>query len=262
MSKGLKIALSIIIPVVVIAVVLVVVFVPKRVVEKVPEALHLVVATDATWPPMEFVDENTKEIIGFDIDLFNAVAEAGGFTIEFQNTAWDGIFAGLAAGKYDAIISSVTITDERKKEMDFSQPYINAGQILVVPEEMRGVSELADMEGMVVGAQIGTTGSFEIEDVLGTKSLKTYDEIGFAFEDLAVGRIDGVVADTPVAADYALQNESYKGKLKIVGEPFTDEYYGICVQKGDAEVLEAINAGLDKVLGTSIYENIEKKWLR
>ena len=224
--------------------------------------LHLVVATDATWPPMEYVDESSKDIIGFDIDLFKAVADAGGFTVEFKNTAWDGIFAGLAGGKYDAIISSVTITDERKKEMDFSQPYINAGQILVVPNDMKGVTVLADMDGMAVGAQIGTTGSFEIENILGMKSLKTYDEIGLAFEDLVVGRIDGVVADTPVAADFALQNDSYKGKLKIVGEPFTEEYYGICVQKGNTEVLDAINAGLDKVLGTSTYENIEKKWLR
>jgi polar amino acid transport system substrate-binding protein len=223
--------------------------------------LHLVVATDATWPPMEYVDENSKEIIGFDIDLMTAIADAGGFTVEFKNTAWDGIFAGLAAGKYDAIISSVTITDERKKEMDFSQPYINAGQILVVPSSMKGVSELADMEGMTVAAQIGTTGSFEIEKVAGV-DLKTYDEIGLAFEDLVNGRIDGVVADTPVAADFALQSESYKGKLKIVGDPFTEEYYGVCIQKGNTEVLDAVNAGLDKVLGTAKYENIEKKWLR
>lgn len=223
--------------------------------------LHLVIATDATWPPMEYVDEKSKEVIGFDIDLMKAVADAGGFTVEFKNTAWDGIFAGLAAGKYDAIISSVTITDERKKEMDFSKAYINAGQILVVPSSMRGVSVLADMDGMTVGAQIGTTGSFEVEKVKGV-DLKTYDEIGLAFEDLVVGRIDGVVADTPVAADFALQSESYKGKLKIVGDPFTEEYYGVCVQKGNTEVLDAVNAGLDKVLGTAKYENIEKKWLR
>lgn len=223
--------------------------------------LHLVVATDATWPPMEYVDENSKEIIGFDIDLMNAVADAGGFTVEFKNTAWDGIFAGLAAGKYDAIISSVTITDERKKEMDFSKAYINAGQILVVQSSLKGVSVLADMEGMTVAAQIGTTGSFEIEKVEGV-GIKTYDEIGLAFEDLVNGRIDGVVADTPVAADFALQSESYKGKLKIVGDPFTEEYYGVCIQKGNTEVLDAVNAGLDKVLGTAKYENIEKKWLR
>jgi polar amino acid transport system substrate-binding protein len=223
--------------------------------------LHLVVATDATWPPMEYIDENTKDIIGFDIDLFKEVAKAGGFTVEFKNTAWDGIFAGLAADKYDAIISSVTITEERKEQMDFSKPYINAGQILIVPNATKGVTELSDMKGMTVAAQIGTTGSFEIEKVEGV-GLKTYDEIGLAFEDLINGRIDGVVADTPVAANFALQSESYKGKLKIVGEPFTEEYYGICIRKGNTQVLDAVNAGLDGVLGTTTYKNIEKKWLR
>jgi polar amino acid transport system substrate-binding protein len=223
--------------------------------------MHFVVATDATWPPMEYVDESTKEIIGFDIDLVKAVADAGGFTVEFKNTAWDGIFAGLAAGKYDAIISSVTITEERKKEMDFSQPYINAGQVLVVPSDMRRVSELSDMVGMTAGAQIGTTGSFEIEKVEGV-GLKTYDEIGLAFEDLVNGRIDGVVADTPVAANFALLNEFYKGKLKIVGEPFTEEYYGVVFRKGNTEVLEAFDAGLDKVLGSAKYKEIERKWLK
>jgi polar amino acid transport system substrate-binding protein len=227
----------------------------------VEDGMRLVVATDATWPPMEYIDESSKEVIGFDIDLMKAVADAGGFAVEFKNTAWDGIFAGLAAGKYDAIISSVTITEERKKEMDFSQPYINAGQVLVVPESMRGVSELSDMVGMTAGAQIGTTGSFEIEKVEGV-GLKTYDEIGLAFEDLVNGRIDGVVADTPVAALFALLNETYKDKLKIVGEPFTEEYYGVVVRKGNTEVLDAVNAGLDKVLGTAKYREIERKWLR
>ncbi len=224
-------------------------------------ALHLVVATDATWPPMEFVDEGTKEIIGFDIDFMNEVAKAGGFTVEFKNTAWDGIFAGLAAGKYDAIISSVTITEERKKEMDFSDSYINAGQVLIVQKETSGVTVLADLKGKTVGAQIGTTGSFEVEKVSGV-TLKTYDEIGLAFEDLVNGRLEGVVADTPVAADFALQNESYKGKLKIVGESFTEEYYGIAVQKGNTEALEAINRGIAKVVGTATFERLEKKWLR
>lgn len=223
--------------------------------------LHIVIATDATWPPMEYVDESTKDIVGFDIDLMAAIAKEGGFSYEFKNTAWDGIFAGLAAGKYDAVMSSVTITEERKKAMDFSNPYINAGQILVVPKSTSGVSKLTDLKGKTVAAQIGTTGSFEIEKVEGVK-VKTYDEIGLAFEDLVNGRVDGVVADTPVAADFALQSESYKGKLKIVGEPFTDEYYGVAVQKGNQEVLDAVNRGIDKVAGTSTYERIEKKWLR
>ena len=95
----------------------------------------IVIASDATFPPMEMVDEN-KNIVGLDMDLMNLAAKAGGFTVEFKNTAWDGIFAGLDNGKYDAVMSSVTITDERKKTMDFSIPYFNAGQILVGRKRM------------------------------------------------------------------------------------------------------------------------------
>jgi polar amino acid transport system substrate-binding protein len=220
----------------------------------------IVIATDATWPPMEMVDES-KNIVGFDIDLMNAAAKAGGFEVEFKNTAWDGIFAGLEGGKYDAVMSSVTITDERKQTMDFSIPYINAGQILVVKKEVSGVEKLADLAGKTVGAQIGTTGAFEIDKV-STLKKKEYDEIGLAIADLANGRIDAVVCDTPVAAQYALQNDEYKGTLKIVGEPFTDEYYGVAVKKGNKKVLDTINKGLKKVLDAGDNKAIEDKWLR
>jgi polar amino acid transport system substrate-binding protein len=224
------------------------------------QAAKITIATDATWPPMEMVDES-KEIVGFDIDLMNAAAKAGGFEVEFKNTAWDGIFAGLEAGEYDAVMSSVTITPEREQTMDFSVRYINAGQILVVRQESSGVETLEQLVGKSVGAQIGTTGSFAIEKVQGVV-LKTYDEIGLAFEDLINGRIEAVVCDTPVAAQYALQNETYKGKLKIVGKAFTDEFYGVAVKKGNTKVLETINKGLNKVLKTDTYAQIEAKWLR
>ena len=224
------------------------------------EPEKIVIATDATWPPMEMVNES-KEIVGFDIDLMNAAAKEGKFAVEFRNTAWDGIFAGLEAGEYDAVMSSVTITDERKQTMDFSVPYINAGQILVVRKELEGVELLEQLKGKNVGSQIGTTGAFEVEKAAGV-TLKTYDEIGLAFEDLANGRIEAVVCDTPVAAQFALQNENYKGKLKIVGQPFTEEYYGVAVKKGNSKVLEAINKGLEKVLKTDAYAQIEAKWLR
>jgi polar amino acid transport system substrate-binding protein len=220
----------------------------------------IVIATDATWPPMEMVNES-KQIVGFDIDLMKAAAEAGGFSVEFRNTAWDGIFAGLEAGEYDAVMSSVTITDERKQTMDFSVPYINAGQILVVRKQLTGVDKLDQLRGKNVGAQIGTTGAFEIEKAAGV-TLKTYDEIGLAFEDLANGRIEAVVCDTPVAAQFALQNDNYKGKLKIVGKPFTDEYYGVAVKKGNAKPLELINGGLKKVLDTATYDKIYAAWLK
>ncbi len=222
----------------------------------------VVIATDATWPPMEFVNDD-KEIAGFDIDLMTAAAKAGGFEIEFRNTAWDGIFAGLGNGQYDAVMSAVTITEERKKTMDFSVPYINAGQVLIVGTETAaaGVTTLVDLQGQAVGAQIGTTGAFEIEKVEGVE-LRTYDELGLAIEALALGQIAGVVADTPIAADYVLQNETYAAVLKIVGEPFTEEFYGIAVKKGNSEVLDLINAGLEAVLDTDTYAGIVRTWLR
>ncbi|MCX7028874.1 MAG: basic amino acid ABC transporter substrate-binding protein [Spirochaetes bacterium] len=213
----------------------------------------IVIATD-------MVDES-KNIVGFDIDLMTAAAKAGGFEVEFKNTAWDGIFAGLEGAKYDAVMSSVTITDERKQTMDFSVPYINAGQILVVKSTVTGVEKLADLSGKTVAAQIGTTGAFEIGKYSDVKK-KEYDEIGLAFADLANGRVDAVVCDTPVAAQSALQNDEYKGTLKIVGKPFTDEYYGVAVKKGNKKILDPINKGLQKVLDSGENKTIEAKWLR
>jgi polar amino acid transport system substrate-binding protein len=220
----------------------------------------VVVATDATWPPMEMVDTN-KNIVGYDIDFMDAVAKEAGFKAVFKNTAWDGIFSGLAGGKYDAIISSVIITEERKEKYDLSDPYFNAGQILVVPKTLKGVSILADLKGKKLGAQIATTGAIEIKKVKGVE-LKNYDEIGLAFEDMAVGRISGVVCDAPVAADYALQKAEYKKNFKIVGEPFTEKFYGVVVQKGNKELLDLINRGIRAVRKKGIDKQLEEKWLR
>lgn len=223
-------------------------------------ARKIVVATDATWPPMEMVDAN-KHIVGFDIDFMNAVAKEAGLSVTYKNTAWDGIFAGLASGQYDAIISSVTITDERKKNFDFSDPYINIGQIIVVPKTDRTTRKLADLKGKKAGAQIGTTGAFEIKKNAGVE-LKTYDEIGLAFEDMAAGRIMAVVCDEPTAAHYALQKQEYKAKFKIVGEPFTHEGYGITVKKGNQELVALFNKGIKAVRAKKLDEKLRKKWLR
>jgi polar amino acid transport system substrate-binding protein len=224
-----------------------------------PKKTKLVVAADATWPPMEYLDEN-KNIVGFGPDMLKAISEETGVEIEVKNTAWDGIFAGLAAGSYDAISSSVTITEERKATMDFSEPYTNAGQVLVVQKKTAGVTTLDDLKGKSVGAQIGTTGAIEIAKHTDIK-LASYDEVGLAFEDLAIGRIDGVVSDSPIAANFALQNEKFKDKLMIVGKPFTDEWLGLAVKKGDAETLAILNDGLAKIKANGKLDAIAKKWL-
>jgi polar amino acid transport system substrate-binding protein len=224
------------------------------------DADTIVFATDATWPPMEYIDEK-GDLVGFDIDLLNAMAEAGDFEIEIRNTAWDGIFAGLKNGAYDAVCSSVTITEERKAEMAFTDPYINAGQILIVKKDMTGIFSLDDMSGMKVGVQNGTTGDFALDsfpDVV----RKAYDEVGFAVEDLMNGNVDGVVCDSIVASDFVLSNAAYAGKLQIVGEPFTDEFFGIAVQKDNTELLAKLNASLNAVRESGKLDELINKWLR
>ncbi|MHB1355114.1 MAG: basic amino acid ABC transporter substrate-binding protein [Anaerolineae bacterium] len=219
-----------------------------------------ILASDATFPPMEMVDAN-KQIVGFDIDLINAIAKAMGFEVEIINTAWDGIFAGLENGDYDAILSSVSITEERQQTYDFSDPYINAGQSVVVRVDETAIQSDQDLPGKNVGAQIATTGALAVGEIEGV-ILKEYDTIDLAFLDLMNGAVDAVVVDTPVAAQYVLTSETFKGKFIIVGEPFTDEYYGLVVRKGkSAELLQLFNEGLQKIKDDGTYDNIYAKWI-
>jgi polar amino acid transport system substrate-binding protein len=152
----------------------------------------------------------------------------------------------------------VTITDERKAKYDFTSPYINIGQILVVPKAEKG-TKISDLKGKKLGAQIGTTGAMEIKKVAGVE-LKTYDEVGLAFEDMAAGRIAGVVCDEPTAITYALQKKEYNTKLKVVGKPFTTEAYGIVVKKGNKDLVALLNKGIAGVQKKKIDQQLKKKW--
>lgn len=218
----------------------------------------IVFATDATWPPMEFVNDQ-KQLVGYSIDFMTAAGKEAGFTPVFKNTAWDGIFAGLAANKYDAIVSSVSITEERKKAMDFSEPYYTVRQALIVPKASTAKS-LADLKDQKVGGQIGTTGFFAIKAAVGVVP-KSYDEVGLAMEDLNVGRIAAVVCDDPVAVNYALNN--YKDTLKIAAviETGAAENYGVAAKKGNTTTLALINKGILAVKAKGIDKELIQKWM-
>lgn len=212
------------------------------------------VATDATWPPFEYVND-AHEIVGFDIDLMNAIADKENLDIEFVNVAWDPLLAGMAQGTYDAAISSITIREDRKKDMLFSNPYYGAGQIVVVQKSNNTITGKDDLTGKV-GAQLGTTGAMEVEKITGA-TLVNYDDIGLAFQALMNGQITAVICDNPVAMQYVVTNPD---ELKIAGDVFTDEFYGIAVAKGKTDLLNKINAGLEKVLDEGIVRTLEAKW--
>jgi len=223
-----------------------------------PTTAKVRIATDATWPPFESVNEQTKDIEGFDIDLMTAIAERAGLEIEFVNVAWDPLLAGMAQCQYDAAISAMTITEERKEQFLFSDPYFYAGQIVTVHIDNTEIASKYDLSGKVIGAQIGTTGSFEVEKI-GGATLKTYDDIGLAMQDLMNRQIDAVVADNPLALGYVGENPD---KLKTVGEVFTDENYGIAVCKTNTDLVEKINAGLKAVKDEGLIEQFVEKWLK
>lgn len=215
------------------------------------------VATDATWPPFEYVDEATKDIVGYDIDLLNAIGEKAGLEIEFINLPFDSVLAGVSTCQYDAAISAITITEDRKKSMLFSDPYINAGQIVVVQTSNTEVGGKDDLVGMTIGAQLGTTGEIEAKAIADT-TVKPYDSIDLAFLDLQNGQIDAVIADYPTAFGFIATSPD---KIKAVGEVFTDESYGIAVCNTKADLVDKINAGLKAVIEEGTLAELETKWL-
>ncbi len=217
---------------------------------------EIVVATDATWPPFEYKDDANK-IVGFDIDLLNAIAAKEGLTVKYTDVAFDPLLAGMASGTWDAAISSITIKPERAANMLFSDPYYVAGQMIVVLKSNTTITGASSLAGKKLGAQLGTTGESYIKDEVKTEP-KSYNQIGLAIQDLLNGQIDAVICDTPIAEGYVKKNPD---KLKIVGDALTTESYGIAVAKGKDDLLAKINSGLKKVKEDGTMDSLVAKWL-
>ncbi|MBN1202848.1 MAG: basic amino acid ABC transporter substrate-binding protein [Anaerolineae bacterium] len=217
----------------------------------------VMVGTNAEYPPFESVDEDGN-IVGFDVDLVTAIAEKAGFDFELVNTRWDGIFTALASGEFDAVCSAATITEEREEIVDFSNPYFNAGQTIAVREaDAANVSSPEDLPGLRVGVQNGTTGDIAASEIEGVEVVR-YDEITLAFQALGAGDIDAIVNDGPVSAEIISSNPELG--VVLVGDPFTDELYGIAVQPDMPELLDAINNALAEVIADGTYAEIHMKW--
>lgn len=221
------------------------------------EAMKVRVVMDATWPPFESVDEATKNIVGFDVDLMNAIAKEANLQVEYNNVPWDSLLAGMAQCQYDASISAMTITPERAQQFAFSDPYFAAGQIVTVKKDNTDITGKDSLSGKTVGVQLGTTGDIEAQKMKGV-TVKNYDDIGLAFQDLMNGQIDAVIADNPLALGYVGKNTD---KLKTVGDVFTNESYGIAICKTNTELLARINAGLAAVKKAGVIDQLTQKWI-
>ena len=186
----------------------------------------------------------------------NAIAEKAGLDIVYKNVAWDPLLAGMADCQYDMAISAMTITADRAEQFSFSDPYINAGQIVAVKLDNETINGPEDLVGKTVGAQIGTTGSLEIEAIADT-TLKVYDTYELAFLDLVNGQVDAVVADYPLAVSFV---NKYSDTLKVVGEVFTDENFGVAFCKDNNELIAQVNAALAELIDEGFIDELVIKW--
>lgn len=217
----------------------------------------LKVGSDTTSPPMEYIDESTGQIVGFDVDVVNAICAKINCKAEFITTGWDGIFAALQGGQFDLVASGVSITDERKQAMDFSDPYIVNSQAILVRVEDEGLT-LADFEGKThkLAAQANTTDAATAETIVGKDNVMGYDTFNGAILALQNGDVDGVVINGANAAAY---EREFAGSLVAAIHDLQADPLGLVFQKGDERVA-AFNEGLAEIKADGTLDQLMAKY--
>lgn len=217
----------------------------------------LKVGSDTAFAPFEFQDEVSKKYVGFDMDLIEAVAKQMGYQVEIQSMGFDGLIPALEAGNIDAIISAMTITEERGKKVNFTKPYYKSGLSMVVKIDNNTLKTFKDLEGKRIAVQIGTTGSAEAKKIKDAK-IREFNTAPEAFMELKAGGVDAVVNDLPVNEYYIAKAGSKDAK--VVGAPLNSEDYGIATSKKNAELSEKINKALEELKKNGEYEKVYVKW--
>lgn len=211
------------------------------------------IGTDATYPPFESVQDG--ELRGFDIELGNLLGEELGAKVKWVNTSFDGIFPALHSGRFDLVLSAVTITPERLRRFDFSSPYAVAGQIVAVRQDTPEVTGLESLDGKVVGIQLNTTAALVLRRYPGIQ-VKQYPSMDLALQDLVNGNLTAVVGDAPTVRYFITHGFS---RLRTVGELLTEERYGIAMRKG-SELREPLNAALARLRASGRLAELEAKY--
>ena len=213
------------------------------------------IATEGAYPPFNYT-ESSGQLGGFDVDIAKALCAEMKVECEIVAQDWDGILPGLIANKYDAVIASMSITEERKKTVDFTKRYYS-NHLRLVAKNGTNVS-LKALRGKAVGAQRSTIAAQWLEDNLGRKAkIKLYDTQTAAYSDLKSGRLKAIVSDVYPAYDWTVNNPGYS----LVGDKIEiNDSIGIAVRKGDDELREAINKALSAIRDSGRYATINQKY--
>jgi polar amino acid transport system substrate-binding protein len=225
----------------------------------------LTIGSDTTYTPMEFVDTKSNKYIGFDIDLIDAMATHMGLKPDVQKIGFDTIFDSLSNKRFDVVISSVTINDDRKKNFDFV-PYFNAGESLLVAKgNPKHLTKVSDLCGLNVGVQVGTVEKDDLD--AGSKACKAAGKGAInqtilqaqtdVVQLLANGRVDATYQDSPVTDYY---NKINPGQFEVGGSVVNAAPYGITVRKGDTAMLTAMQNAFQAVKADGTYDKLFKTW--
>ena len=217
------------------------------------ESDTLVMATNAEFPPYEYYGGD--EVVGIDAEIAQAIAEELGMTLKIEDMAFDSIIPAVTSGKADFGAAGMTVTEDRKKNVDFTDTYATATQVIIVKED----SDIAgpdDLVGKKIGVQLGTTGDIYAGDIEDAE-VEQYNKGFEAVQALTQGKIDAVVIDGEPAKEFVAQAEG----LKILDEAFTEEEYAIAVAKGNDDLREKINDALAKLKESGKIDEIVAKYI-
>ncbi len=235
--------------------------------------IKLKVATNAEFPPFESLDTSTNEVVGFDIDLMNMIAEKIGAEVTFENMEFDGVVASIPSGTCDVAISGLTINAARSKTVDFSVPYYeDSSQILIVKKDdtiFTGTTKAeldTQLENKRVGVCTGFTGQayaqgdeeWGFTGIAGA-DVKIYDNVGLAVQDLKNGMIDAVIMDDTPAKEAATTAEN-ADDVKVIDVALTTEAYGIAIKKGNTELKEKIDTAIAELKAAGKIDELKTKW--
>ena len=214
---------------------------------------ELVMATNADFPPYEFHEGD--KIVGIDVEICQAIADELGKELVIEDMAFDSVITSVYTGKADLGAAGLTITEDRLKNINFSDPYATAAQVIIIKEDS-DIASPDDLVGKTIGVQLGTTGDIYAEDIEDA-TLERYNKGFEAVQALLQGKIDAVIIDNEPAKVYVSQNDG----LKIVDEAFTYEEYAIAIAKDNTKLLDDVNAAIKKLKDSGKLDEIVAKYI-
>ncbi|MDR9792424.1 cystine transport system substrate-binding protein [Aeribacillus composti] len=232
----------------------------KNALQEIKDKGEITVGIMGTYAPYNFMNEN-KEYDGFDVDIAKELAKRLGVKANFVAQEFSGLIPGLQKGKFDILVSQVTITDERKKQIDFTEPYITNKVKVIVREDNNDIKSVNDFKGKTIGVGLGTNDEAYLRNELlpkvGDFKINTYDDVITTLKDLDAGRIDATINNV-YALKPVIEENGYK--IKAVGDPIKEDQAGVAVKKGNKELVNALNKALKEMKEDGTYKEIYVKW--